>query len=182
MLFLIIYLALIFVVLGVGAVAAHSDIKGMTIPNVHSVIILAAFVPCYGLLWLGGYEAAFFPLMSHVLSFVLVFVLTAGLFALKLIGAGDSKLASAYAIWMGVPGLVPFLFYMALAGGVLGLCALILKKYTPVKDPKPDSWVAQVQGGANKVPYGVAIVIGALASFVKIGYFNVDNFSLFIAS
>lgn len=182
MLFLIIYLTLIFIVLGVGVIAAHSDVKGMIIPNAHSVIILAAFVPCYALLWLGGYEAAFFPLLSHILSFVLVFVLTVGLFAAKLIGAGDSKLASAYAVWVGLPGLIPFLFYMALAGGVLGVCALVLKKYTPIKDPKPGSWIAQVQGGESKVPYGVAIVIGALASFVKIGYFNVDNFSLFIAS
>lgn len=182
MFFLIVYLTSIFVVLGVGAVAAHSDVKGMTIPNMYSLIIMGAFAVSFGVLWLGGYGQAFFPLLSHVLAFLIVFGLTAALFAFKLIGAGDSKLASVYALWMGVPGLIPFLFYMALVGGVLGLVAIILQKFKPVKSPKPDSWIAQVQGGASKVPYGVAIVIGALASFLKIGYLNVDNFSLFIAS
>lgn len=182
MFFLIVYLTSIFVVLGVGVIAAHSDIKGMTIPNICSVIILAVFVVCYLVMWLSGNEAIFYPLLSHILAFVLVFLSTLALFAFKLVGAGDSKLSSAYALWMGMQGLIPFLFYMALAGGLLGVFAVILKKYAPIKDPKPDGWVAQVQGGASKVPYGVAIVIGVLASFVKIGYFNVDNFSLFIDS
>lgn len=173
---------MIFVALGVGVMSAHSDVKGMTIPNFHGVIIICAFVLCYGALWLGGYQEAFYPIVSHLLSFGIVFGATVALFALKLIGAGDSKLASAYAVWFGVPGLIPFLFYMALVGGVLGLFALLIRKFKFFKDPKPDSWIAQVQGGENKVPYGVAIVIGALASFIKIGYLNVDNFSLFIAS
>ncbi len=182
MLFLIVYLTSVFIVLGVGAVAAYSDVKGMQIPNMYSAIILGVFVVCFAVMTLGGKEWIFYPLTAHLISFGIVFAFTAGCFALKLIGAGDSKLASAYAAWMGIQGLLPFLFYMALVGGLLGAFAIIVKKYKPFKNPKPDSWIGQVQGGANKVPYGVAIVIGALASFVKIGYLNVDNFSLFIES
>ncbi len=180
MLLLIVFLICLFVVAGTGVLAAMSDVRGLKIPNMYSGIIIGAFLLCYGLLWLGGRDDVFAPLFSHGLSALIVFGITLAMFMAHAIGGGDSKLATAFAFWLGLKGLIPFIFYMSVVGGLLGMAALALKKWSPVKDPKPDSWVAQAQAGESKVPYGVAIVVGALVSFLKIGYFDVEVLSSFL--
>ena len=166
--------------LAYSLMAAISDFKGMTIPNMHSIVIFGVFVVCYALIWLLGSGSAFAPILSHLLGFAVVFVAGFALFALKIWGAGDQKLCSALAIWMGFSGVPMFLVYTSLFGGVLGVAALLLRKYQPVKEPPKGSWIEQVQGGAGKVPYGIAIMLGALASFAKIGYFSIDTFRVFL--
>lgn len=180
MLLLLIFLICMFVACAIGVMAAISDVRGMTIPNSYSGLIMGAFALCYGALWLGGREDVFFSLFSHGLSAIFVFLISLAMFSAKAIGAGDSKLATAFALWTGVNGLMAFLFYMSVVGGLLGLAALALRKWAPFKEPKADSWVARVQAGESKVPYGVAIVVGALASFVEIGYFSGDVLSSFL--
>ena len=180
MLLLIIFLFCLFVAVAYGAMAAVSDFKGMTIPNMHSVVIFALFVACYLVLWVFGGAGVFSSVLSHLLGFLLVFALGFALFAFKVWGAGDQKLLAAFSVWMGFSGVPVFLVYTSLFGGVLGLVALYLKKYKPVAEPPKGSWIDQVQGGASKVPYGIAIMLGALASFVKIGYFSIDTFRIFL--
>ncbi|MGQ0526922.1 MAG: A24 family peptidase [Alphaproteobacteria bacterium] len=182
MLLLIIFLACIFVAVGAGLLASLSDFKGLTIPNSYSVIIIAAFCAAYLSLWFFGRGEVFSPLLSHGLSALFIFVLTAALFATKIMGGGDSKLASAYALWVSLVGLVPFLFYTTLTGGVLGLISLVLLKWKPVKNAQAGSWIARVQAGESKVPYGIAIVIGALASFCNLGYFELETLRSFLGS
>ncbi len=176
---LIVFLSFLFVVVAYGIMAALSDFKGMIIPNMHSLIIFGLFVGCYVILWGLGDTGVFSPLLSHILGFILVFTGSFALFAFKLWGAGDQKLISAFSIWMGFSAIPVFLVYTSLFGGMLGLVALYLKKYKPVKEPLKDSWIDKVQSGIGKVPYGIAITLGALASFVKIGYFNIDTFRIF---
>ena len=166
MLMLIIFLTCVLTALGTGALAGLSDLRGMTIPNVYSVVIMAAFAVAFIMLWAFGPHHVFFGLKSHVLAGLIIFGITVAMFAAHAIGAADS---SAYALWVGITGLPAFLFYTALAGGVLALAALALKKWKFVKAPADGSWVARVQAGESKVPYGVAIGVGALASFVKLG-------------
>jgi prepilin peptidase CpaA len=182
MLFLTLYLVCVFVVVGTGLLASLSDFRGLVIPNIFSGIVLGAFFLCYLIVWLGGYSDVFAPLASHIIAALAVFGVTLVMFLLKGLGAADSKLGTAYALWVGLEGLLPFLFYMALTGGLLALAALFLKKFKPIKGLSGDGWMARVQAGENKVPYGIAIVIGALASFVKLGYFNVEVLSSFLAS
>ncbi|MEZ5814156.1 MAG: prepilin peptidase [Alphaproteobacteria bacterium] len=181
MVLLIVFLASVFVAVGTGVLSALSDVRGMRIPNLHSGIIIGAFVVCYGLLWLGGRDDVFAPLGSHLLGGLVVFGVTLAMFMGGVFGGGDSKLASAFSVWLGLKGLIPFVFYMSVAGGLLALAALALKKWKPVKNPKPESWIARVQAGESKVPYGVAIVMGALVSFVEIGYFRGEVLSSFLA-
>ena len=177
---LIIFLSCLFVVVAYGAMAALSDFKGLRIPNMYSVIIFALFVVCYVLLMLFGGALPFSTIASHILGFVLVFLGSFALYAFKVWGAGDQKLISAFSIWMGFSAVPVFLVYTSIFGGLLGISALILKKYKPVKDPAKGGWVEQVQNGVSKVPYGIAIMLGALASFVKIGYFSIDTFRVFL--
>lgn len=169
---LILFLTCLFVAVAVGAMAAWSDIKGLVIPNWHSGVIIVSFLTAFVLMQLLGHPDIFSTLWSHFMAALIVFAVTATLFGLKTIGAADSKLSTAYAFWAGIAGLPAFLFYMSVVGGLVGLGALALQKWQPVKNPAPGGWVARVQAGENKVPYGIAIVAGALASFVKLGYFN----------
>jgi len=177
---LIVFLSFLLFVIAYGAMAAYSDFKGMIIPNMHSVVIFGLFIGCYLLLWVLGGASVFAPILSHITGFIFVFAVSFGLFAFKIWGAGDQKLISAFAIWMGFAAIPAFVVYTSLFGGVLGVAAILIRKYKPIKSPEKGSWIDQVQNGAGKVPYGIAIVLGALASFVKIGYFDVDTFRVFL--
>ena len=182
MFLLILFLMCLFVAMGAGVMASLSDYRGMVIPNSYSVIVIAAFVAAYALLWLFKHEGIFYGFGSHLLAALLIFGITAGLFALHAIGAADSKLASAFAFWMGLPGLISFVFYTSLVGGILALGAIAIGKWKPFKAPKAGSWLARVQAGESKVPYGIAISAGALASFVKLGYFDIETLRAFLSS
>ncbi|MGH1376206.1 MAG: A24 family peptidase [Alphaproteobacteria bacterium] len=181
MISLIVFLFCVFVVLAVGALAGLSDLRSMTIPNIYSVYVIAAFVVAYLTLFLSGNDNVFGSLSSHLISVFGAFVVTFCLFVTKVIGAGDSKFGSACALWVSAKYLPIFLFFMALVGGVLGVVALILKRKKPIENPVEGSWVHQVQSGADKVPYGVAIAFGMLIAFVHAGYFSTDVLSSFLA-
>jgi prepilin peptidase CpaA len=90
------------------------------------------------------------------------------LFAVKIFGAGDAKLATVVAFWVGLQGIAVFLFSMALSGGVLGVIALyFIKKGVPVKWQK--GWLKNLADGRADVPYAIAIFFGTVASFHHIG-------------
>ena len=182
MLLLVVFLICLFVAVGTGVLSALSDVRGLVIPNIYSVVVMGAFVVAYGALWVFGHGGVFQSLVSHILSALVVFLVTLIMFAMRGIGAADSKLATAYAFWVGMAGFLPFLLYMSLFGGVLGLTSLLLRKFKPFKSPSEGSWAAQVQAGESKVPYGVAIVFGALVSFVKLGYLSGGVLASFLAS
>lgn len=149
------------VVLIVTWLSCFADVTSLRIPNKYSLIILGCFLPA----WLFTPEA-FGPLPHHLLAMVIMFVLTYVMFCQGMIGGGDSKLATALAVWTGLKGLVPFIFYMALAGGVLGLISLFFLRNSKVfKNPPPGSWVEQAQNGRSAIPYGIAISFGVWASF-----------------
>jgi len=177
---LIVFLSFIFIACAFGVMAAVSDFKGMRIPNMYSVVVFCLFVVCFTAMWGLGTKEVFSSIASHSLGFVLVFASSFALYAFKVWGAGDQKLISAFSVWMGFSAVPVFLVYTSLFGGVLGIVALLLRKYKPVQSPASGGWVEQVQNGGGKVPYGIAIVLGALASFVEIGYFGVDSFRIFL--
>ena len=180
MVLLILFLFCLFITLIVGGLAAVSDMRSMTIPNRYSVYMLAVFCIAWGALFLGGRADVFGSVISHLFSAGLVFVVTAILFALKVIGGGDAKFATACSVWVGVKYVPVFLFFMTLGGGLLGAVALYIKRRKPFLSPADGSWIAQVQGGADKVPYGVAITFGMIVAFVYAGYFSPVLLSSFV--
>jgi prepilin peptidase CpaA len=181
MISLIIFFTFILSILGVGILAGLSDLRGLMIPNSYSLFILATFFPCFALLWLLGGSAIFFSFFSHIFAAIFVFVATAVLFQFRFIGGADSKLATAYALWVGLSGLAAFFFIMTLVGALLGVFALFLKRRRPFKAPLAGSWIARVQDGENKVPYGIAIVIGAAYGFYHVGYFDFERLAIVLA-
>ncbi len=163
------------VTLGMCAMAAWSDYKGFRIPNMVSIVIAAAFAVAYGATYVSGQVSIVFgDVKSHLIAAGAVLLVTMLLFGLKLLGAGDSKFAAAVSLWLGVPGLAPFLFYMALIGGVLGVASLALRRWKPFKNPPEGSWPDKAQSGHNSVPYGIAIAGGVVAAFLYRGYFTLS--------
>lgn len=174
MIALILFFIFVFSVLGVGVLAGLSDFRGLVIPNSYSVAIAALFPVCYVLMWVMGVDI-FGSLWSHIGALVVIFIVSAAMFHFGIMGAADSKLASAYALWLGFGALPLFLFVMTLVGAILGVFALFVKKNKPFKAPQEGGWIARLQAGENKVPYGIAIVFGALYGFYVAGYLDFEN-------
>lgn len=176
-LFLIVFCMV--VALGFGIASAVSDFRSMTIPNLYAGCIVLAFIPAYLADAFTGNGLEFFgPWTSHVIAGAVMFVITFLLFMARVIGAGDSKLCSAFALWTGLSGLAPYLFYMAILGAVLGIATKILGSRQLVAAPREGSWIAKSQAGEMGVPYGIAICFGAIVAFYVMGYFSPEKLAL----
>lgn len=173
-LFLVVFCVL--VALGFAVASAISDFKSMTIPNVYAGGIVLAFIPAYAADYLSGAGMEFFAApASHLIAALVVFIITLFLFAARVMGAGDSKLCSALALWVGISGLAAFIFYMAVAGALLAVATKIMNKRKVCEAPKEGGWIDQAQRGLAGVPYGIAICLGALIAFYQLGYFSPDT-------
>lgn len=138
-------------------VAAFWDLCRYRIPNLVTAAICLFFVAC-GLIW--GVEVNW---LSHLLAAGVVLAVGLALFRFKVFGGGDIKLLTALALWIGWNGfLLAFVLYAALLGGALSL-ALVFLRYALMRFAGP--WHVRMpqlfQPGAP-VPYGVAVVVGAL--------------------
>lgn len=174
--FIIIFCAI--VALGFGGAAAWSDYQRLMIPNLYSVCIGASFILSFLFVTFMAPELDIFASWkSHLFSAIFIFFVTYILFFFKVIGGGDSKVLTVYALWVGFAGIMPLMFFMACAGGVLGIATLALRKWKPVKAPVKGSWIEKAQAGGQDVPYGIAIFIGAIASFWQVGYLQPEKFA-----
>lgn len=169
----ILYIFGLVLMVAAALMAGYHDMRAFKIPNALSGLALAGFGVALSASVFGA-EVPFQALWLHALSFLLMFVLTLILFALRLIGAGDAKFGSAAAVWFGVgSGFPMFVFYTSLMGGVLGLVTLVLKKAQPWPAAPKGTWLASAQAGENRVPYGVAIAMGFLMTAYTLGYFDI---------
>lgn len=165
--------------IAVGAVilATLHDFRTFHIPNKLSGLVVLGFVLSFGALFMlppGQHFGPFRPLSEHLVTAGLMFLLTFSLFALRMFGAGDAKLASALALWLGVfQGLPLFILYTSLCGGILGVITILLNRWKPIKNPPSGTWLAMAQAGENRVPYGIAIMGGFLITLVQLGYFDI---------
>lgn len=164
-----------YLALGFCLFAGYLDFKQMTIPNYIPICIGMIFVAAFALQALSGYLFdhnihVFSDIKSHLIAGGLTFAIGFALFALKVVGGGDAKLAAAIALWLGLPHISGFLIIMGFAGGLVGVFSLIFKKKKPFKDPSFSVWVSKTQNGESVVPYGIALAIGAAFGFYKGGF------------
>jgi prepilin peptidase CpaA len=131
--------------------ASATDIKYRRIPNWTVVAIVILYIPW---IFVG-------PGVSLSLSFAagaIAFFTGVTLYALGLLGAGDSKLITAVALFVGLAKLPQFALATAVAGGILALVMIL-------SQPKRVLVMLNMRGRADfgrNVPYGVAIAVGAL--------------------
>lgn len=175
------YIFAVLAAAGLGIMAAVGDLRGMRISNIVSVLIVGAFLMAYGAAALAGVPV-FDPLKAHLVTGAGMLFVTMAMFFARAFGGGDSKLCTAFAVWAGLTGLITFIFYMALAGGLLAVVALALGRLKPFKAPPAGSWINRLQSGERVIPYGVAITAGALVMFAMNGYLSPDIFRAFLGA
>jgi prepilin peptidase CpaA len=132
-------------------VAAVSDIRSRRIPNWTVVALLALFVAwCF-------VGPAVQPLWA-LAAFGIALVGTLALYLLNVVGAGDSKLFAAAALFAGFKGLALLALATALIGGVIAIGMMLV-------NPKRVLRGLTAKGRGEKqlgIPYGVPIALAAL--------------------
>ncbi|TAL35667.1 MAG: peptidase, partial [Alphaproteobacteria bacterium] len=102
------------VVFGVTIMACVSDVRSLRIPNLYSIVVIGAFAVAFA-----AAPESFGKLSAHLLALVLIFLITYIMFVTGLMGGGDAKFGSALALWVGLPGIVSYVFWMTLMGGFI---------------------------------------------------------------
>lgn len=141
-------------------VAGLSDLVRYEIPNTVCLALVAGF----------ALVAPSLPLAAvawHVACGIAILAATAVFFAFRLIGGGDAKLLAATALWVGWHYLTTFILVTAIAGGVLGLVLLALRRFAP--EPPPGRWYGRLLARGEGVPYGMAIAVSGLALLPRLG-------------
>jgi prepilin peptidase CpaA len=143
-------------------IAAVSDVARRRIPNwtVAGLVILFAA-------WVAVRPGTSLP--SAFIGFGVAFAVSFGLYLIRWVGAGDSKLFSAVALFAGLNMLPTLAVATTLTGGAIVIGALIL-------NPKRAGRGLTAKGRAESrgVPYGVAIsTAGLLLMFApSVGLLN----------
>lgn len=138
-------------------VAALHDISRLTIPNWLNLLIAGLFIPAAAVSGL--------PLEvigGHIMVAGLAFLIAFGLFAFNIFGGGDAKMIPAVMLWLGPEAGLPFVFRMAIAGGLCAFFILLVRRTMPAA-AVPGLIRAPFEENAG-VPYGVAIAAGAILS------------------
>jgi prepilin peptidase CpaA len=155
----------------VALVGAVTDIRSARIPNQLTYnALLAALGLRAAVLGLSGLKSGAAGMLVAGGLFLLLFVLSA-------MGGGDMKLMAAVGAWVGSTQVVTLILVAALAGGVLAVgrsifrnmlgetfrntIRLILFRLTYEMQPHPELNVQSP--GSQRVPFGVAIAVGALS-------------------
>jgi prepilin peptidase CpaA len=135
------------------AAAAISDLRSLRVPN---SIVLATFGAAIALLFVRPEVGAWW---QHPASFAIMLSAGMVLFNAGWVGGGDAKLAAAAAILFDLRELVWFVGATALAGGLLTVLLLGVRRL-PLGDPHR-RWLGLAIG--RSIPNGVAIAVGAAA-------------------
>jgi prepilin peptidase CpaA len=133
-------------------IASVSDIRDRRIPNWTVLVVAALFVP-----WI--FVAPHVSILASLEAALITFVIGFGLYAFRVVGAGDSKLLTATSLFIGLSQLLPFLVLVALAGGAIAVLSMVMR-------PVRALVIFQMRGKGDfgrGVPYGVAIAIATVA-------------------
>ena len=146
-------------------IAAVGDVVSLRIPNWLTILIAVLFIP---MALLTGMPAQEFGM--HILAGALLFGFGFIFFQFGLFGGGDAKLMAAAGLWFGTAQTLPFLFWTAVAGGLL---AAVLGTYSMVmmsweiheRVESENSWRAKFNSLKPNIPYGLAFAIGGIIAF-----------------
>lgn len=143
---------------GLMLASAWSDLAGYRIPNWIPAALIALWPLAAFALGLGWIQIG-----VSLLTFAAVLGAGMALWAPGYIGGGDAKLIAAAALWFGWPGVLSFLLWCVICGGVLALALLVMRRMVPAVPALKPEWVAgtALADGAP-APYAVAIAAGAM--------------------
>lgn len=135
--------------------AAISDLRSFRIPNFLPAILIVLFGMFYGVT---GFVGTLWENLLHCLVALAVGMI---LFSRGWIGGGDAKLYAAAALWFNLAGAATLLFMTTIAGLILAVTFIAARMSGLRKNvPKQD----------RRIPYGVAIAVGAILNAALIGW------------
>jgi prepilin peptidase CpaA len=145
-----------FLVVAAGA----SDFLTFRIPNWLNAAIVLTFFP---MALATGMPAE--AMMWHGLAAIAILVIGFGLFSGGFIGGGDAKLLAAARLWFGLPALISFLIFTAIAGGVLAIAVKLWGMVEIERDVRGTAWMKRWLSFKADLPYGIAIAAGGVLAF-----------------
>lgn len=157
--------------------AAVSDVRRFEIPNKYPIAALALFGVAFVATALTQDIAIWQDASMRALGFIVSFAIGFLLFIFKIMGGGDAKLFMVLGLWFGLPELAGLALYIGLAGALVGLTAAaiyLVKDLVSSENAQPLETETVSKGATQmhpfrralrrRVPYGVAICLGAIAS------------------
>jgi prepilin peptidase CpaA len=135
--------------------AAINDVRTMTIPNWVSIAFTVLFLPAAFFTGMGWGEIGF-----HYLAGLIGFAVCIALYAGGVFGGGDAKLLPAVLVWLGPAAWLPYVYGIALTGGILALLIMMSRRFVP-QTVIPGFLQRSVVEGPG-IPYAVAIGLGAV--------------------
>lgn len=149
------------------AIAASSDLFTMRISNKLVLLLTVAFFIVAIAINLPLQQFA-----MHVLCALIVLAVAFGLFALRLIGGGDAKLAAATTLWLGFGMTLPYLAYAALFGGVLTILILVVRGIPLSPVLARMGWLARLHNKRSGIPYGIALAVAGITVYSNSAIFE----------
>jgi prepilin peptidase CpaA len=144
----------------IAAIGSYLDLRYRRLPNWLCAIALVAGLAL--VVAMGSWGAV----PSSLLHVLIALAVGIGLFALGAIGGGDAKFYAALAAWFPLRDGFLLIGAVSLAGLVLLAAWLPWRVARRRRQPPVDGDVF------DKLPYGVAIALGAVVAFVLTHYFG----------
>jgi prepilin peptidase CpaA len=142
-------------------IAAIYDIRQRRIPNWTVAMLILAYLGAAPLhLTPQGWAAS-------LGAFAVAMIGSGALYLFGVLGAGDSKLFSASALFLGFGNLLLLTCTTAIAGGVLALGFLMFRPRSALSGLTARG---RAEEGKSGIPYGVAIAIGGVGTAVLARY------------
>lgn len=148
--------------------AAIYDIIDRRIPNWTIVALLLLFLPAALL------GATLSPWPWSLAAFGVALLGSGALYLMGGVGAGDTKLFAATALYAGFAHLLMFTVVTILAGGLLALGLLVARPRSALRSLTA---AGRAAGASRGIPYGVAIAAGGLFCAVLIATPHVPGMS-----
>jgi prepilin peptidase CpaA len=141
--------------------AAIFDVTSFRIPNILPGAMLVLFLIFLLAMAISGHAVGWNEISGHLMAGGIGLIAGMILFALGLIGGGDAKLFAMTCLWLGWESLLSYAITASIAGGILTLALLWLRRFTlPLFLQRP--WVLRLTDPKGSVPYGVALAAAAL--------------------
>jgi prepilin peptidase CpaA len=133
---------------------AIADLRSRRLPTVGVALLGALFFVDAAF-----NRMSFADLVTHLVVALIIFLGCALLFAARMLGGGDAKLASVICLWTGVSTLLPALALISIIGTLVSLVSLATRRMNPAKASGPARVLAMFSASRG-VPYGIALAFG----------------------
>ncbi len=158
---LVLSLLLRIVVAGVLGWLASVDLRTRRLPTT-GVAVVAVLFPADAILL--GMPVA--EMGIHLAIALLILLVGIALFAARMLGGGDVKLAAAIFLWVGMAGFMPALTLVSVVGTVVGFISLATRRLSPDTETHGVRRLLALFSGVRGVPYGIALAIGGATAIV----------------